>query len=89
MMRALEERAGLLFSIITTLVFCAASFGVAQSQISHNAEAIDKWENDRDILLRLEADVSWIRARMARDDRLGLGPRFGPQPGNNPSAGKP
>ena len=68
MMRAIEERAGLLFSIITTLIFCAASFGVAQSQINHNAEAIDKWESDRDILLRLEQDVSWIRAKLARDD---------------------
>tara|TARA_Y100000593_G_scaffold94821_1_gene196401 strand:- start:218 stop:484 length:267 start_codon:yes stop_codon:yes gene_type:complete len=86
-MGKIEDRAGVIFSIITTLVFCGAAFGVAQSQINHNRSAIEEYKQDHDILLNVQADVRWMRSRMARDDRLGVGVRFGPIQGNNPSQG--
>ena len=86
-MGKLEERAGVIFSLITSLLFVGAAFGVAQTQINHNAEAIQTYEEDHDRLIAIEQDVRWIRNRMARDERLGLSPRFGPVPGNNPPKG--
>ena len=82
-----EERAGFLLALITSILFCGAAFGVAQTQINHNKQAINTYAADHDILLQVQSDVRWMRARMARDDRLGLSPRFGPVPGNNPPKG--
>ena len=84
-MGSFEERAGLILSIITSILFAGAAFGVAQTQINHNREAIKTYEEDHDRLIAIEQDVRWIRNRMARDERLGLSPRFGPVMGNNPS----
>ena len=80
-MGKLEERAGLILSIVTTVLFCGAAFGVAQTQISHNREAIKTYEEDHDILLGVQADVKWIRDRLARDERLGLSGKFYQPPG--------
>ena len=45
-MNRLEEKAGLIFSMITSLLFCGAAFGVAQTQINHNKEALRQVEED-------------------------------------------
>jgi hypothetical protein len=84
----IEERAGIILSIVTSLVFIGAAFGVAQTQINHNRDAIKSYEEDHDRLIAIEQDVRWIRNRMARDERLGLSPRFGPVPGNNPGTNR-
>ena len=60
-MGRIEERAGLIFSIITSLIFIGAAFGVAQTQINHNKEAIRTYEEDHDRLITIEQDVRWIR----------------------------
>ena len=83
-----EERAGIIFTLITSLLFVGAAFGVAQTQISHNKEAILSYEEDHDRIIAIEQDVRWMRNRMARDERLGLSPRFGPVDGNNPEGSR-
>ena len=86
-MGQIEERAGLILSIITSILFCGAAFGIAQSQITHNTDTIKELEADRRVIWEVKKDVEWIRSRMSRDERLGLSPRFGPVPGNNPPKG--
>ena len=76
MARFVEENAALVFSIITSIVFCSAAFGVAQQQISENKSRIAEWQEDHDLLLGVAADVKWIRDRLARDERLGLSGKF-------------
>ena len=66
-MGKLEERAGLIFSIVTSLIFIGAAFGVAQTQISHNKEAIRTYEEDHDRLIAIENDVRWIRNPLAKE----------------------
>ena len=66
-MGKLEERAGLIFSIVTSLIFIGAAFGVAQTQISHNKEAIRTYEEDHDRLIAIENDVRWIRNQLAKE----------------------
>jgi len=68
MPRLFHENAGLIFSIITSIVFCSAAFGVAQNQINHNKEAINEWKEDHDILVNVQNDVRWIRAAIQRMD---------------------
>ena len=68
MPRLFHENAGLIFSIITSIVFCSAAFGVAQNQINHNKEAINEWKEDHDILVGVQNDVQWIRAAIQRMD---------------------
>ena len=68
MPKLFHENAGLIFSIITSIVFCSAAFGVAQNQISHNKEAISEWKEDHDILVGVQSDVRWIRATIERMD---------------------
>jgi len=70
MQKIFEARAGLLFTAITSVLFCGAAFGVAQTQITHNKQAIATYAEDHDILLQLRADISWIRSRMAAEDRI-------------------
>ena len=60
-MSKLEERAGIILSIITNLIFIGAAFGVAQTQINHNKDAIRTYEEDHDRLITIEQDVRWIR----------------------------
>jgi len=68
MARIVTDNAGLIFSIITCIVFCSAAFGVAQNQISHNRDSIDELQDDHDILIGVQADVRWIRATIKRMD---------------------
>ena len=65
-MGKLEERAGLIFSIVPSLIFIGAAFGVAQTQISHNKEAIRTYEEDHDRLIAIENVVRWIRNQLAK-----------------------
>jgi hypothetical protein len=60
-MGKIEERAGIILSIITSLLFVGAAFGVAQTQINHNKEAIRVYDEDHDRLITIEQDVHWIR----------------------------
>ena len=76
MTRFVEENAALVFSIITSIVFCSAAFGVAQQQISENKSRSVEWQEDHDLLLGVAADVKWIRARLARDERVRLSSQF-------------
>lgn len=69
MPRLFHENAGLIFSIITSILFFGAAFGVAQTQISHNREAIKTYEEDHDRLIAIEQDVRWIRNRLVGDER--------------------
>ena len=66
-MGKLEERARLIFSIVTSLIFIGAAFGVAQTQISHNKEAIRTYEEDHDRLIAIENDVRCIRNQLAKE----------------------
>jgi len=68
MARIVTDNAGLIFSIITCIVFCSAAFGVAQNQISHNRDSIDELQDDHDILIGVQADVRWIRSTIKRMD---------------------
>tara|TARA_R110000824_G_scaffold310382_1_gene497683 strand:+ start:59 stop:274 length:216 start_codon:yes stop_codon:yes gene_type:complete len=68
MARIVTENAGLIFSIITCIVFCSAAFGVAQNQINHNREAINEFQDDHDILIEVQSDVRWIRSTIKRMD---------------------
>lgn len=68
MARIVTDNAGLIFSIITCIVFCSAAFGVAQNQINHNREAINEFQDDHDILIEVQSDVRWIRATIKRMD---------------------
>lgn len=61
-MGKIEERAGIILSIVTSLIFIGAAFGVAQTQINHNKEAIRAYDEDHDRLITIEQDVRWIRA---------------------------
>ena len=70
MQKIFEARAGLMFTLITSVLFCGAAFGVAQTQITHNKQAIATYAEDHDILLQLRADISWMRTRMAAEDRI-------------------
>ena len=65
-MKGWTDAAGVGFSVVMAIVFCSMAFGVAQSQINHNAESIETLEADRQILWELRTDVQWIRARMDR-----------------------
>ena len=72
-MRASTENIGLGLSIITAIVFVSAAFGIAQSQISNNANDIQELEEasatDHDILLEVRANVKWIREHIATEDK--------------------
>ena len=82
------ETVGFLVTVLFVLASISASYGVAQHQLNRHeeklAEVEEKVNGNENFLIEIAADVKWIRARMARDDRLGLGSRFGPVPGNNP-----
>ena len=82
------ETVGFVVTILFVLASISASYGVAQHQLNRHeaklAEVEEKVNGNENFLIAIAADVKWIRARMARDDRLGLSPRFGPVPGNNP-----
>ena len=86
--RLSPETAGFVLTILFVLASISASYGVAQPQLTRHeaklAEVENKVNGNENFLIEIAADVKWIRARMARDDRLGLSPRFGPVPGNNP-----
>ena len=69
LMGQLEERAGLILSIVTSILFCGAAFGVAQTQINHNRESIKTYEEDHDRLIAIERDVRYIRAALEKMDR--------------------
>jgi hypothetical protein len=68
-MGALEQRAGVIFSLITSLLFCGAAFGVAQTQIKHNREAIKTYEEDHDRLIAIENNIKWIRSTLEKMER--------------------
>ena len=80
--------AGFVLTILFVLASISASYGVSQHQLNRHesklAEVEVKVNGNENKLIEIASDVKWIRARMARDDRLGLSPRFGPVPGNNP-----
>ena len=86
--RISPETAGFVLTILFILASISASYGVSQHQLNRHeaklAEVEGKVNSNENKLIEIAADVKWIRARMARDDRLGLSPRFGPVPGNNP-----
>ena len=68
-MNKLEERAGIIFSIVTSILFCGAAFGVAQTQIKHNRAAIEAYEEDHDRLIAIENNIKWIRAAIEKMER--------------------
>tara|TARA_R100000655_G_scaffold68985_2_gene107222 strand:- start:707 stop:919 length:213 start_codon:yes stop_codon:yes gene_type:complete len=68
-MGAIEQRAGVIFSLITSLLFCGAAFGVAQTQIKHNREAIKTYEEDHDRLIAIENNIKWIRSTLEKMER--------------------
>ena len=68
-MSKLEERAGIIFSIVTSILFCGAAFGVAQTQIKHNRAAIEAYEEDHDRLIAIENNIKWIRAAIEKMER--------------------
>ena len=68
-MGAFEQRAGVIFSLITSLLFCGAAFGVAQTQIKHNREAIKTYEEDHDRLIAIENNIKWIRSTLEKMER--------------------
>ena len=68
-MRKIEERAGIIFSIVTSILFCGAAFGVAQTQIKHNRDAIEAYGEDHDRLIAIENNIKWIRAAIEKMER--------------------
>lgn len=68
-MGKLEERAGIIFSVVTSILFCGAAFGVAQTQIKHNRAAIEAYEEDHDRLIAIENNIKWIRAAIEKMER--------------------
>lgn len=70
-MRILDGHVGIGISIVTVVVFCSMAFGVAQTQISHNSDAIsdvdDRNRKDHDILLQIERDVKWLRSKFDKE----------------------
>ncbi len=86
--RISPETAGFVLTILFVLASISASYGVAQHQLNRHesklAEVEDKVNGNENKLIEIASDVKWIRARMARDDRIGLGPRFGEVHGNSP-----
>ena len=68
-MGKLEERAGIIFSIVTSILFCGAAFGVAQTQIKHNKAAIEAYEEDHDRLIAIENNIKWIQAAIEKMER--------------------
>ena len=86
------ETLGFVVTILFVLASISASYGVSQHQINRHEKKLEevdeKINSNENLLIGVAADVKWIRSRMARDDRLGLGPRFGTVPGNNPAPGK-
>ena len=83
------ETVGFIVTVMFVLASISASYGVSQHQLNDHEERLKevdrKVNHNENLLIEVAADVRWMRARMARDDRLGLGSRFGDVPGNNPA----
>ena len=72
-MSKIEERAGVIFSVITTLIFVGAAFGVAQQQINANSKTIEEVEQNQaamlPVVLETRKDVEFIREHIKRIER--------------------